>query len=323
MNLCTIKNTILPEKKDYYHEVDRGSDTLVITVGDSWTWGDSLGKTTADFDDQVHRTSHVYGAIISKKLSSDFINLGFPGFNNAYILNTFKKTYSNLTKTYKNCHVFITLTESGRELNDSFIKQKDHYNYLRGKDWPTYDSILTKTASAESISFARNEMIEHGIEFVDHFGLMLELVKSISVEDFFIRYEQWTFNKISEIFNNFPEIKFYIARNFTSVCEQNSILLPGNLITKRWVDVIAEQGNLTPYPDRVQVLSGNGLTPIIETSKSLGLDKHKEEWIDVFTQSELAIDWLHNSPYNSKRATKHPLEQAHAWWAEYLLGIIK
>lgn len=59
-------NTILDTGRDYYHEVDRGSNTLVVTIGDSWTWGDRLGKTTLEYDDRDYRTSHIYGALISR-----------------------------------------------------------------------------------------------------------------------------------------------------------------------------------------------------------------------------------------------------------------
>ena len=87
MKLIEPRNTILPGGRDYYHEVDRSSDKLIITMGDSWTWGDRLGKTTIEYDDREHRTRHIYGNIVSEQLGADFINIGFPGWNNIYIMN--------------------------------------------------------------------------------------------------------------------------------------------------------------------------------------------------------------------------------------------
>ena len=323
MKLVTPGNTILPDGKNYYHEVDRGSDTLVITIGDSWTWGDRLGKTTPEYDDYQHRTSHIYGAHISQQLNANFINLGFPGFDNTHILLTFDKIFAQLTQSYRQCYVFFTLTESGRELKNGFVDQKDHYNEIRGDSWPTYNSILSQTASIESINFARNEMIDHDIDFVHHFDLIIELLQSTSISDFFNRYEAWTLHNIYRVFDRLP-IDWTVARNFTSVRKENYNLLPANrLITTRWVDVISQCGNLNTYPESVDLLSRMGLDPVLKVCKLLELDSDRESLINVFEQSEQAIDWLSNSPYNSQYATRHPLEQAHKWWAEYLLGTIK
>jgi hypothetical protein len=323
MRLITPCDTILPDGKDYYHEVERDNDTLVIAIGDSWTWGDRLGKTTPEHDDYEHRTSHVYGAHISRKLNADFINLGFPGFDNTHILLTFNKIFSRLTHTYRKCYVFFTLTESGRELQNGFIDQQDHYNKIRGNSWPTYNSVLSQTATSESIEFARNEMIERKIDFVYHFDLIIELLKSTSLEDFFVRYEAWTFRNICQIFDQL-DVDWRIARNFTSIHKENYDQISAkNLITERWVDIISQQGLLTTYPKSVRLLSKMGLDPVLKVIKTIGIKSDRQAWLDVFEQSEQAIDWLSKSPYNSQYATRHPLEQAHKWWAEYLLGTIK
>jgi hypothetical protein len=323
MRLIEPQNTILPNGRNYYHEVDRGSDTLVITIGDSWTWGDSLGKTTSVYDDYKYRTDHIYGSRISCNLNSNFINLGFPGYDNIHILLAFKKIFEQLTRKYKKCYVFFTLTESGRELNDIFLDNKNHFDKIRGCDWPTLDSILLKTATAESINFAKSEMIMRNIDFVYYFDLIIELLKSTSSADFFLRYEAWTFNIIYTTFSQLP-IEWRVSRNFTSIKKENFSIIPhDNLINERWVDVIARCGLLNKYPESVDVVSKMGLDPIIKISSLLGIDQDRQAWIDIFEQSQYALDWLQNSPYNSKSATKHPLEQAHKWWAEYLLEAIK
>lgn len=262
--------------RNYYHEVDRSSNTLVITVGDSWTWGDALGKTTVNYDDYEYRTEHIYGNILSNAIGADFINLGFPGFDNMRIMRELLDIYPTLTRTYNKCYIIFTLTESGRELKNESRDRKD---------------------------------------------LVVELARSKSVDDFFIRYENWTFKTIQKNFNVLPgNIIWVVARNFTSVRHENLNTLPdSNLITTRWVDVISERGQLDPYPKKVDVLSRMGIDPIIKISRDLGLDNSKDEWIKIFNQSSQAMAWLENSPHNSQIATKHPLEQGHAWWAEFLL----
>jgi len=323
MKLISPCNTMLSSGRDYYLEVDRNSDTLVIAAGDSWTWGDRLGKTTLTYDDREHRTKHVYGNIVADAVGADFINLGFPGRDNMYIMNSLLDIFPTLTRTYKKCHIIFSLTESGRDLTDGFCDQQKHYNQIRGKDWPTVDEILARTADPAKIEYARNEMIKNNINFVHHYDLILELLAAVNVDDFFVRYERWTLKTIQQKFNQFPDsVTWLLARNFTSIRKENLNLL-SNLIDTSWVDVISDKGLLDPYPLKVDVLSKAGLDPIIKVSSLLKLDKFKEDWLDVFNRSSTALDWFDRSPYNSHVSTRHPLEQAHAWWAEFLLEKLK
>jgi hypothetical protein len=323
MKLISPRNTILPSGRDYYLEVNRNSNSLVIAIGDSWTWGDRLGNTTLKYDDRAHRTEHVYGNIVARALGADFINLGFPGLDNMYIMNGFLDVFPKLTKSYNKCYIIFSLTETGRELNDGFFDQLNHYNQLRGKDWPTFNEILSGTADITAIEYARSEMIKNNINFVHHYNLILELLAATSVDDFFVRYERWTLKTIQQKFDQLPKnVTWLLARSFTTTRKENLNLLP-NLLDTSWVDVISNKGKLNPYPLKVDVLSKAGLDPIIKISPILKLDKFKKDWIDVFDRSGAALDWLANSPYNSHISTRHPLEQAHAWWAEFLFERLK
>jgi hypothetical protein len=59
----------------YYRSVN--SEQLLITVGDSWTYGDSLGQTRVrdGRDDPDYRLSQVYGSLMAEELNADWINL--------------------------------------------------------------------------------------------------------------------------------------------------------------------------------------------------------------------------------------------------------
>lgn len=311
MVLTDLTNTLLPRRSDrsWYHEHDRHSDRLLICVGDSWTWGDSLGRTNYYFDDVEHRTTHVYGSVLSQMLDSDFINIGLPGDSNLTILSYLQTTINSVVKKYQRIDVVFTLTETGRELASGFLKQRDHYTQVwQGPDWPTFDDIITGEPNLDQVF---DEI--QGLEFEHHLKLYLSLRGCDSLSNIFQAYEAYTFSVLETYFKSLSiPVHWHIGRNFTSVCDSNRYLVQG-LLEHRWVDVIAQRGDLAPYPD-VYVLSGMGLDPLIEFTQG----KFKQQWIDVLDQSSRAIDWLHSSPYNSKQATKHPLEQAHAWWAEYL-----
>ena len=307
--ITDINNILLPDGKEWYHEKSIGSDTLLITVGDSWTWGDSLGKTDFKFDDRDYRINHIYGTRLSEMIDCDFINIGIPGGSNLYILDYLVRTLENLNKKYNQRHIIFTLTESGRELNNDLIDQKATYQLLSGPDWPAFDLLINGKASQSEIDLMMSEI--RGIHFEHVVGLYLALLNSTDLNDFLRRYENYTIQSIQTAIG--PDL--CLARNFTSVFPDNKID-----IESRWVDIIASRGNLDPYPKNLYVMSGIGLDPLIKFCTHHFNHFDRDEWTELLDISSLGIDWLISSPYNSKRASKHPLEQAHYWWAEHLFN---
>ena len=97
------------------HYQNRQSNSMIITVGDSWTYGDSLGKTCVreGRDDTEYRLQHVYGNLISKELDADWINLALPGISNRQMFIWLEQLLSRRVHT-PNTICIITLTESGR-----------------------------------------------------------------------------------------------------------------------------------------------------------------------------------------------------------------
>ncbi len=103
----------LVKNPSYYKS--RDSQHLLLTSGDSWTWGDSLGKTKVreGRDDEQHRLEHIYGNLVSEELGYDWINLALPGISNFRIVDwTSRLLDRNLP--YNTITCIITLTESGR-----------------------------------------------------------------------------------------------------------------------------------------------------------------------------------------------------------------
>lgn len=107
----------------YYYK-NRGSSQLLITVGDSWTYGDSLGHTCVreGHDDTEYRQEHVYGNLISEELNSNWINLALPGISNRQMFIWLEQL---LSKQHSNNIVcVITLTESGRHEEIEWLDTK-------------------------------------------------------------------------------------------------------------------------------------------------------------------------------------------------------
>ena len=65
-----------------YNYIDRGSDTLLVTIGDSWTWGSGINDGYVDAVNSTaqqtkFRLDNLYGNIISKEKEMNWLNLGF------------------------------------------------------------------------------------------------------------------------------------------------------------------------------------------------------------------------------------------------------
>lgn len=305
--ISNIDNIFLPNGREWYHERSVSSDTLLITVGDSWTWGDSLGKTSLEFDDRAYRIEHIYGTKLSKMLDCDFINIAIPGGNNLYILDYLMRTLKNLNKNYNKRYIIFTLTESGRELANSLIDQKEMYYSLCGPNWPAFNLLINGQTSQSEIDLMMSDI--RGLHFEHVVGLHLTLLDSIDLDDFLCKYEKYTIQSIKRAVG--PDL--YLARNFTSTFPSNNID-----IESRWVDIIASRGNLEPYPENLHVMSCIGLDPLIKFCDRLYKNFDRARWLELLDISSKGIDWLERSPYNNNKGTKHPLEKAHLWWAEHL-----
>lgn len=299
------------------HYALNGKDTLLVTIGDSWTWGDSLGKIDATLgivDDYAHRTTSIYGYHLSSMLDTDWVNYAICGIDNITVLTDAFTQLSHLIDEYSKIYVVVTLTETSRELNrDRFLNKALEYNTIRGADWPVFSDLLLSDYSTISNVIAEcyrnNYLIAPDIEiaYACHtnstvLGLLEEL-------------ERITFHFLLHLASSSSNIIIYTGRNFTNTFANNTSYPGVNLIPLTWVDVIAVNGKLKPYPASVRVVSSIGMTPLLSLFD-------KEQLIPLLDHAINASNWLHNSPFNAKIATKHPMEQAHHWWANYIYSII-
>jgi hypothetical protein len=102
-------------QSSWYHEESKGSKKLLICVGDSWTWGDSLGQTSQDLDDREYRVHNIYGHLLAQQLDSDFANIALPGYNNFWMWSQLSELLPTVIDRYEQIAVVVTLTENCRE----------------------------------------------------------------------------------------------------------------------------------------------------------------------------------------------------------------
>jgi hypothetical protein len=268
----------------WYHEQVIGSDNLLICLGDSWTWGDSLGNTQLylDIDDKEHRVTHIYGHHLANSLNTDFLNIARPGCSNFEIYKKLISILPEVVSRYQQIYLVVTLTENCREFH-SVIHSVN--------SWP-----IQVDCSEEPSSL--NKLLE------DYEGRMLEHFK----------------NAVSPYSN----VKMLVGRNFTFSYAKNISILDGMQPEKIWVEILSENQNLPGYPKNLRVLSQMSYKPLEKYLKNVSLfQKFKMEIMEIFSDMSDAIDWLDKSAFNYKIATRHPTEMGHELWAKYLLTYFK
>jgi hypothetical protein len=153
--------------RQWYTEDIQEKDTLLVTVGDSWTWGDHLGSIDWDKnnDDPV-RLQQIFGRKLADKLLADWVNLARPGCSNYWMLEQLEDVeqhFHRVKDQYKKIIVVVTLTEDLREANYTRrINVEDPYREM----WNKSNSIVDFLKSVESYLFGNLEMYFNRLPFV-------------------------------------------------------------------------------------------------------------------------------------------------------------
>lgn len=171
---------------DHYNGVPGGatfinndSDRLVVTIGESWTWGADL---TVDDYDEDFRIANVYGKLVADNLSADFLNIAQRGAGNFFIATQVE----NLVKIapqlkYKTIYLVCTFTEIGREFDceyDRYIDYvswlsdniKTHSDYWKLLEFLNYECTKRICKAVETVN---NIVLRIGTNFVESIGMDL------------------------------------------------------------------------------------------------------------------------------------------------------
>jgi hypothetical protein len=105
----------------HWHEDIQQRRTLLVSVGDSWTWGDSLGYTShgkgiSDPD----RLNMVYGRHLQQMIGDcDWINIGYPGTANRWIVDVALRFIEIRNRVnYDKVFLSVGLTDISRDIFD-------------------------------------------------------------------------------------------------------------------------------------------------------------------------------------------------------------
>lgn len=145
------QDSVLLVGQKLFDFVDRGSNTLIVTIGDSWTWGADL--TNCDVGvvhvqrraDDEFRIQNVYGNVMAAAIHADFLNLGESGSGNWYIARKLKELLNiHQQLSYQKILVVGVWTEVGRDLNSSHDIDIDYRTWLLDnvRSWDDYYDFM-------------------------------------------------------------------------------------------------------------------------------------------------------------------------------------
>lgn len=122
--------------------VSRDSRTLIVTVGDSWTWGSDLSPYNKDND---FRRENVFGNVIAKELDCDWLNLALCAQGNFWIASMVRELATIIPKLeYDSIHVICTFTGVLRWFNTKYDVHIDYVSWFRQhiKQREDFDQLL-------------------------------------------------------------------------------------------------------------------------------------------------------------------------------------
>ena len=125
--------------KNPYDFIRRRSNNLIVTIGDSWTWGANLtkqklsGRHIEKLTDDGYRLENMFGGVISKTLNADFLSLAESGSDNYFIANKLKELHKIIDQlNYDSVTVICVFTEVGRGF---FCRYYNLFTSLRVRSW--------------------------------------------------------------------------------------------------------------------------------------------------------------------------------------------
>lgn len=162
-----------PQGSYPYAFIDRNSKKLVITIGDSWTWGADLTVN----DDLLVRLQKSYGGVISQQLTADYLNLGQCGSCNLHITERIKEI-SNIELDYDCVYVICTFTEVARSLNGPYDKNTDYVKWFSTHSIDDFLNFHNSINTNYLQAIPSNVKLITGCNFVDPIGINTTLKKT-------------------------------------------------------------------------------------------------------------------------------------------------
>lgn len=267
-----------------YLEQANNNANLIICYGDSWTWGDGVGHADSSKGiwDVESRSQQIYANQLAEKLQADWAVCAIPGIFNYWI------------------HDRLTIL-----LDNDIHRLSQQYKHI----W----IVVTLTEIGRDFEYP---------SYVEEFEKFYHIGPD-QHEDILIQAEKFDFLKLNAIAQQLPSnVSLHVGRNFTDSFDQNQSLL-SNLVPLTWSRIIFAAQGIAPVPQiHMMSFAINNFDRYI-TKRKLNSTVYKQ-WMndEILPKSLQVLDLLNKSVYNKKTGSKHPTQQGHALWANYLYNFL-
>ena len=109
--------------------INRSSNKLLVTVGDSWTWGSDISENNSNDD---YRLESVWGNQLSGMMGSDWLNLALSAQGNQWMANRITE-FANIVPllNYEKILVVCVFTGAGRMFNTDIDHDFDYVEWFK------------------------------------------------------------------------------------------------------------------------------------------------------------------------------------------------
>jgi len=127
--IADITNSWYIEPTNTFNFISRNSKKLLVTVGDSWTWGSDISENNRDDN---FRIENVWGNQLSKLFASDWLNLALSAQGNQWMANRITE-FSNIVPllNYEQIIVVCVFTGAGRMFNTDIDRDFDYVEWFK------------------------------------------------------------------------------------------------------------------------------------------------------------------------------------------------
>ena len=264
-----------------YDYVDRNSDTLLVTIGDSWTWGagiQNVYRNAVDITDEDNefRRNHLYGNLISKHNNWNWLNLGFYSQGNQWIANkVFELRALEPLLDFKQIIVMCVLTGVGRWFytwQDSLVDYKKFFN--------------------------ENKML--------HLN---------DYEKFFVNLNRRVIGEIKMLTNSSDKMRLLVGTNSVDHCGFD-VLNQEEIIPKPWYQLLSKTKLEGICVDNESIKYLPSIENLLQTSDEKFVF---QKWMmEKINQAEKQTIML-NTMDHVAEDTFHPTYHGHIKWADYIL----
>lgn len=104
-----------------------GADLTLLTIGDSWVWGDELGgccsQTSYTVQENNYRLEHCFGNILFQKIKLNWVQMALPGAGNEWIVTEAEKLSKQLTPLAENVIMIVCFSDHFRGIDGNVREQ--------------------------------------------------------------------------------------------------------------------------------------------------------------------------------------------------------